>query len=122
MPASAEAALRGTHRADSHLPVWIDAICINQNDVLEKNHQVAMMGEVYSGAAEVLVWLGEDDKQTMPEAIMSVQNLIEWAHGQASQSNPAEPHSERVAALRRLLQPPFFSWPAVVSISDAPWL
>ena len=38
--------------------LWIDAICINQASVLERNHQVAIMGSIYSRASKVLVWLG----------------------------------------------------------------
>lgn len=38
--------------------LWIDAICINQTTVREKNHQVGMMGDIYSGAESVIVWLG----------------------------------------------------------------
>jgi hypothetical protein len=36
--------------------LWIDAICINQND----NEQVPRMREVYSRAQCVIVWLGRD--------------------------------------------------------------
>ena len=38
--------------------LWIDAICINQSDIPERNLQVAMMDSVYQQAAGVLVWLG----------------------------------------------------------------
>ena len=38
--------------------IWIDAICINQNDDAEKNHQIPLMGEIYNKAARILVWLG----------------------------------------------------------------
>jgi Heterokaryon incompatibility protein (HET) len=41
--------------------LWIDAICINQGDVNERNHQVAQMQEIYAGAQEVVVWLGPAD-------------------------------------------------------------
>lgn len=42
---------------------WIDAICIAQGDIAEKNDQVAIMGEVYKGAAQVMVCLDRvDDK------------------------------------------------------------
>jgi hypothetical protein len=41
--------------------LWIDAICINQEDVNERNHQVAQMQEIYAGAQEVVVWLGPAD-------------------------------------------------------------
>ena len=42
------------------LLLWIDAICINQGDKEEKNIQVALMAEIYSKAAAVLVWLGKE--------------------------------------------------------------
>jgi hypothetical protein len=38
--------------------LWIDALCINQADIRERNEQVARMGEIYSLASSVLVWLG----------------------------------------------------------------
>ncbi|KAK3691217.1 hypothetical protein LTR37_018805 [Vermiconidia calcicola] len=42
-------------------PVWIDAICINQGDLEEKNLQVSMMDEIYKNANMVVAWLGEAD-------------------------------------------------------------
>jgi ankyrin repeat protein len=41
--------------------LWIDALCINQEDIREKSHQVQMMREIYITAERVLVWLGEAD-------------------------------------------------------------
>ena len=38
---------------------WIDAICINQDDADERNAQVKRMGDIYSIANRVVVWLGE---------------------------------------------------------------
>ena len=40
-------------------PIWVDAICIDQSNVEERNQQVTMMGDIYSTAREVRVWLGE---------------------------------------------------------------
>jgi hypothetical protein len=39
--------------------LWIDQLCIDQSSVGEKNHQVALMGAIYSDALQVLVWLGK---------------------------------------------------------------
>ncbi len=39
---------------------WIDAICINQADVLEGNQQVALMRRIYKKAWAVHVWFGEE--------------------------------------------------------------
>jgi hypothetical protein len=38
--------------------LWIDAICINQKDIQERNHQVRMMSHIYKWAWYVRVWLG----------------------------------------------------------------
>ncbi|KAI0443443.1 heterokaryon incompatibility protein-domain-containing protein [Xylaria telfairii] len=38
--------------------IWIDAICINQADIRERNAQVAMMGDIYKKAKSVIIWLG----------------------------------------------------------------
>ena len=40
--------------------LWIDAICINQNDIREKTRQIVRMGSIYQSARQVLVWLGEE--------------------------------------------------------------
>ena len=38
--------------------LWIDALCIDQDNVVERNHQVQQMGDIYSNATDVLAWLG----------------------------------------------------------------
>ncbi|KAK3340820.1 heterokaryon incompatibility protein-domain-containing protein, partial [Neurospora tetraspora] len=40
--------------------IWIDAICINQEDQEEKGHQVQSMAKIYAKASRVIVWLGEE--------------------------------------------------------------
>ncbi|KAH7384372.1 heterokaryon incompatibility protein-domain-containing protein [Phaeosphaeria sp. MPI-PUGE-AT-0046c] len=42
--------------------LWIDALCIDQTTVIERNHQVQQMGQIYSGAEEVISWLGRRSK------------------------------------------------------------
>ena len=41
-------------------PLWIDAICIDQNNPAERSSQVVLMGDIYAGANEVIVWLGPE--------------------------------------------------------------
>lgn len=38
--------------------LWIDAICIDQTNIAEKNFQVGLMGRIYSSALMTVVWLG----------------------------------------------------------------
>jgi hypothetical protein len=51
--------------------VWVDALCINQINVQERNNQVAIMGKIFHHATKVLVWLGEaaDDSDFLLEHI-----------------------------------------------------
>ena len=41
--------------------LWVDAICVDQQNLEERSHQVERMGDVYSLADRVIVWLGLDD-------------------------------------------------------------
>ena len=52
-------ALKVLRRTDKSRTLWVDAICINQKDVHEKNHQIPMMPSVYGDAERVCVWLGD---------------------------------------------------------------
>jgi hypothetical protein len=54
--------------------IWIDAICINQQNNGEKSHQVAMMGEIYSKATRVEIWLGPPKDGTV-RAMQTLSNL-----------------------------------------------
>lgn len=41
--------------------LWVDALCINQDDNEERNLQVTMIREIYSKAERCVIWLGEPD-------------------------------------------------------------
>ncbi|KAI6753844.1 hypothetical protein HG530_013020 [Fusarium avenaceum] len=55
---SLNTALLSLRKTDKITTLWIDQICINQDDNDEKGDQVAMMGSIYSAADQVLVWIG----------------------------------------------------------------
>ena len=46
------------------LTIWADAVCINQQDLLERSQQVQIMGDIYSSARNVVIWLGEGTEYT----------------------------------------------------------
>jgi Heterokaryon incompatibility protein (HET) len=56
-----DTALHCIRDKDKSRYLWIDAVCINQNDHREKNHQVKLMSDIYSRADRVLVFLGLED-------------------------------------------------------------
>lgn len=43
---------------------WVDAICINQRDITERNSQVGMMRDIYHSAVSVMVWLGPANSES----------------------------------------------------------
>ena len=44
--------------------LWVDRICINQDDIEERASQVQLMHAVYRRCRQALVWLGMDDSNT----------------------------------------------------------
>jgi len=59
-----ETALRRIRLEHMDRSIWADAICINQADISERSHQVAMMGDIYRKASRVVIWLGDDTNGT----------------------------------------------------------
>ncbi|KAI1271007.1 heterokaryon incompatibility protein-domain-containing protein [Xylaria sp. FL0933] len=55
-----ESALRHLRQRQGDRVLWIDAICIDQNNPAERSHQVNLMRHIYQIASKVLVWLGDD--------------------------------------------------------------
>lgn len=53
-------ALKHLRRPDTCRILWVDAICINQDDVAERSIEVASMGDIFRNALQVVVWLGPD--------------------------------------------------------------
>jgi hypothetical protein len=62
------------------LTIWVDAICINQADKIERNHQVSMMAFVYTRATKVVAWLGTKAYPPMNGLFRSMS--LEWKAGQ----------------------------------------
>jgi hypothetical protein len=57
------------HLRDTKIPktLWIDALCINQSDLEERNSQVGLMAFIYRRATTVMVWLGQVPQQLIRE-------------------------------------------------------
>jgi Heterokaryon incompatibility protein (HET) len=80
----------GEHVASPYL--WIDAICINQSDISERNSQLQFMASIYQASRLTIAWVGkEDDTSSLAmESLdrMSVpirdseneQDPLEWLH------------------------------------------
>ncbi|KAG4430131.1 hypothetical protein IFR05_014387 [Cadophora sp. M221] len=65
------------HQHEKTRILWVDAICINQQDLKERAWQVQMMGNVYATAARVIVWLGEPTEHNAWFQNHELQGLFE---------------------------------------------
>ncbi len=102
-------ALRHLRRQKVDRMLWVDAVCINQNDIDERNRQVAMMSEIYEHADSVVVFLGADDERPCSE-------LFDFLHAlRAAEEYHADSVLEKtdipavLDQLQPLLQKPWWS-------------
>ncbi|KAF2671670.1 HET-domain-containing protein [Microthyrium microscopicum] len=57
---------------------WIDAVCIDQNNSLERNQQVSMMASIYQQAASTLIWLGPfGETMNTPEGTSARESFLD---------------------------------------------
>ena len=75
--------------------IWVDSICIDQGNMAEKAVQISLMGDIYSGAKNVIVWLGKeasdvfdfsDARKTLSKALSNLEGKEE-----AVIQNPLDP-------------------------------
>jgi hypothetical protein len=59
-----KAALKRLRDWDSKENYWIDALCINQSNLDERNDQVRLMGKIYSQCKFVFIWLGKESSDS----------------------------------------------------------
>jgi hypothetical protein len=76
VPASSARVLQRARLAGRSRALWIDAICINQQDIAERSQQVGIMSQIYAKSRRNLIWLGEDDG-TSKSAIASIRLIVQ---------------------------------------------
>ncbi|KAJ4324085.1 hypothetical protein N0V84_004051 [Fusarium piperis] len=62
--------------ASSSRLLWIDALCINQTNVPERNDQVAKMAAIYQSASSILIFLGDTENDKKPSENLSYADLF----------------------------------------------
>lgn len=112
------------------IAIWIDAICINQDDPEDKKTQIPLMGTIFSSAREVYIWLGPDTKETdkameyLDKGGLSFTALI---RRRVSDRGPATGHSMSLRLGLHLLMRifTFRSRPHFIGLDDItsrPWI
>ncbi|CAG9990592.1 unnamed protein product [Clonostachys byssicola] len=90
-------------RPDQPRLLWADAICINQDDLVEKRDQVLLMPDIYSQAKRVLVWLGIADDPVYGRVPLNVVDSIQEALQMIPEFNP-EDASGMIATVQALYE------------------
>jgi hypothetical protein len=104
---------------DPTLPriMWIDAVCINQDDLEERSSQVNFMAKIYSYANQVVIWLGPEDGTKTQELFTAIEDAAELARQitgaqqvQGTEHSGDYPRTDFLGtALESLLSRPWFS-------------
>lgn len=100
------------------LHLWIDAICINQDDPYERASQVAIMGDIYRQAQQVIIFLGTaDDTSTRAMDLLQLTRGFIQANGDVLPAMRIEDFEK--LSLGAGIPPA--SWAAVAQLLSRPW-
>lgn len=91
------AALRRFRLRDDPVLIWVDAICINQQNTEEKSQQVQSMRRIYEKADEVVVWLGDGPDDECSSGLSLFYELAQAASCPHSESLPCHDCTVKVA-------------------------
>ncbi len=131
-----EAALRMLRKKAVERLLWIDAICINQADLNERNEQVRIMSSIYRRASRVIVWLGlhrSGGKYVAAEAIkefakrqrqgddsQQLSTFLDNPHNQIDTEIHSNLSDQRYTAAQAVKNSGGH-WPVLVDFFDRPW-
>ncbi len=89
-----DSALPHLRHKDHHRILWIDALCINQDDKQERDHQVRQMRSIYESASRVVAWLGPADSEVIDHIFrFASDETLHWT----SRSSKGADHSAKSA-------------------------
>jgi hypothetical protein len=88
---------------------WIDAICIDQENISERNHQVNLMKYIYSQAKRVIVWLGTSREDVQDDIKAALDYLLAWKKADTAERAHQLSHSELQDSLLRMFNRPYWS-------------
>jgi hypothetical protein len=105
--------------------LWVDQICINQRDKVEKAVQISLIGTIYRQARQVLGWLrepttdseigieflcflGNIERNPLFDSALAFQELTEGIHREDKLAYLFSPNGKHMKAATRLLQRPWF--------------
>ncbi|KAK5626328.1 hypothetical protein RRF57_002043 [Xylaria bambusicola] len=114
-------ALRDLRDPDEPRTMWIDAICINQADIAERGRQVKRMGDIYSQASQVIVWLGpgSDSADRAVDVLKHIGSEVELLDRGGLSSSPGKTAFYHRADLQMGFTDD--QWKSVQQLVTRPW-
>ncbi|KAI0485319.1 heterokaryon incompatibility protein-domain-containing protein [Xylariaceae sp. FL0804] len=102
-------ALRDLRKPDRIRSIWIDALCIDQENSAERSYQVGQMNRIYAGASTVYAWLKVDGHDGLPSAFAAIEELargpgLHLFPGRPPHVDPGLVDERHVLALGRFFQ------------------
>jgi hypothetical protein len=90
---------------------WVDSLCIDQENLEERNEQVKRMKEIYSRARAIIVWLGQEER-TDRNAVQTMRHLCRNPYVENTLQLPANLQLDGWDALFAFMQKPYWnrSW------------
>jgi hypothetical protein len=104
-------------RPDDTRTLWVDAICVDQLNIPERNSQVSIMQKLYATAEQVVIWLGAEKEdgstgwafQMIPIlAKLSSDELKQYVMDNTTPGAMSEEFRNDFLSLRRLVQRPWW--------------
>ncbi|CAI6339658.1 unnamed protein product [Periconia digitata] len=99
---------------------WIDSLCMDQENIPERNAQVARMASIFEAAESAIVWLGKEDSFTM-DALVTIESISKFP----KESWPLVPYisfyksSQAVGYTHPNLS--YYNWLGFMALINRPW-
>ncbi|ORY70513.1 heterokaryon incompatibility protein, partial [Pseudomassariella vexata] len=113
-------ALMAFRLPDESRRLWVDAVCINQEDLSERQSQVRLMGQVFRDASHVLCWLGgfEDPELGQKKAGVAIDFLRRFNAAPREVLREAQDYLHATNAHTPTHKPTLESWLLIKDLFD----
>lgn len=99
---------------------WVDALCVDQQNVLERNAQVARMADIFHKASGVVVWLGREDDFTA-DALEVIQKVSALPESEWSSVPYTSFYDSGVVELSCKPNLTYYNWLGFIALINRPW-
>jgi Heterokaryon incompatibility protein (HET) len=116
--------LRHLRHQDQSRYLWIDAICIDQQDFDERSHQVGLMRYIYNEARHVVVWLGAEAGNSRAGMTLAEQLLRAYHQRESTRDSRMYQHLQDLGISAVYDLPEFYGgdrYRAFFQIFNRPW-